>query len=105
MHKTACLVTLVTSLTLSTDLSAQTAREICDRQARAETGYTGVKLPELSLGPLTFSFSGSLGVGVSHSTRPRIATPDGAGAYAREQFERKRAEPYENALRRCLAAQ
>jgi len=83
---------------------AATAHQICDRQARAETGYTGVKLPEVSVGPLTFSLSGSVAVGVSRSSNPRTDTPSGAGQYARDQYERKRAAPYENAYQRCMAS-
>lgn len=84
----------------------QAARDLCERRAKSETGYSGSRLPEFKVGPFTAKISGSVAVGVSRSsgTSPRSKNPEG-GAYAREQFEEKRYQEYENALKRCLAAQ
>ena len=84
----------------------QAARDLCERRAKAETGYSGTRLPEFKVGPFTAKISGSVAVGVSRSSgpTPRSKNPEG-GAYAREQFEEKRYQEYENALKRCLATQ
>lgn len=100
-------VVLATALPLASMVHAdQAARDLCERRAQSETGYSGTRLPEIKIGPFSAKVSGSVAVGVSRSSRaePRSRNPEG-GAYAREQFEEKRYAEYENALKRCLASQ
>lgn len=83
----------------------QAARDLCERRAKSETGYSGSRLPEFKVGPFTAKVSGSVAVGVSRSSGPTHRSKNEGGAYAREQFEEKRYQEYENALKRCLATQ
>jgi hypothetical protein len=103
---TLALGLLVLAGTLAQVAHADEAqRDLCERRAAAETGYSGNRLPEVRIGPFGARISGSVAVGVSRSSRPEphLNNPN-AGAYAREQYEEKRAEKYERALARCLAS-
>lgn len=81
-------------------------KDLCESRARAESGYSGKRLPDIQVGPFTARISGSVAVGVSRSSKPdpNIAAGSGRGAYAREQFEERRVEEFEKAFARCMAS-
>ena len=84
---------------------AESAQDLCDARARAESGYYGGRVPDVQVGPVTLSIGGSVAVGVSRSRGTPLTNPvpRGAGAYAREQRQAAQAQDYAVALNNCLA--